>query len=234
MASQVINIKFKSLLEDHDKVLINFNIGLEKLRDAALDLDESCLELKEDEHPLISKLAEALQELYEKELFIKGQKRILETARSKLLSKEVDLKDLDEYYQNEISSLKKSVKTSGTSEHLKELKTLRAQLRGMEDDQDEELRVVSQRVSYICPITTKLLVDPVKSSKCGHVYSKAAIIQMMVTHGRGDVECPKAGCYQYVRESYLTVDRNITRAVAREEQRLQLEEEKEKESYMSI
>ena len=233
MAQQVIQTKFKSILDEHDKILSHLDTGLEKLRDAALDLDESCFSLEEDDHSYLSKLTEALQDLSNKELLISGQKRILLDTRKKLLDKEIHLKDLDDYYQNELKTLKENVKKSGTSEYVKELKSQIAQLRGKED-QDEDLQVVSQRVSYICPITTKLLVKPVKSSQCGHVYSRAAIVQMMVAHGRGDIECPKAGCNHYVRESYLVEDRSIIRAVAREERRLQLEEAKEKESYMSI
>jgi SUMO ligase MMS21 Smc5/6 complex component len=190
--------------------------------------------LEEDEHSYLSKLTEALQELSNKELLISGQKTILLDTKNKLLNKEIHLKDLDKYYQDKLKSLKENVKKSGTSEYVKELKLKSAQLRGKDDDQDEDLQVVSQRVSYICPITTKLLVNPVKSSQCGHVYSKAAIVQMMVAHGRGDIECPKAGCNHYVRESYLKEDRSIARAVAKEERRLQLEAAKEKESYMSI
>ena len=48
-----------------------------------------------------------------------------------------------------------------------------------------------------CPITRALIQDPVKNTKCDHVYEKAAIRDY--TKGKPNVKkCPVAGCPQYV------------------------------------
>lgn len=78
-------------------------------------------------------------------------------------------------------------------------------------DEDDDLVVMSTQGSdqFICPLTRKDLEDPLKkyekiilaqwlticSTKCGHYYSKAAILHHLSTSTkkRGKVACPVAG-----------------------------------------
>lgn len=62
---------------------------------------------------------------------------------------------------------------------------------GNVDDEDEDIVISTQKVSLICPITKKLLEDPVMAPGCEHVYSKAAIMQMEVLpNGQTEVSSP--------------------------------------------
>jgi len=47
-----------------------------------------------------------------------------------------------------------------------------------------------------CPITTMLLVEPMKSKVCKHVFSKAAIFEVIrKSANQGTVKCPNFGRY---------------------------------------
>jgi SUMO ligase MMS21 Smc5/6 complex component len=63
-----------------------------------------------------------------------------------------------------------------------------------DDESDEELEVLRNPVgaqSLKCPITTMLYVEPLRNKVCGHVYSKAGIVQLLRS---GRAKCPVAGC----------------------------------------
>lgn len=63
-----------------------------------------------------------------------------------------------------------------------------------DDESDEELEVLRNPVgaqSLKCPITTMLYVEPLRNKVCGHVYSKAGIVQLLRS---GKAKCPVAGC----------------------------------------
>ncbi|KAL0276843.1 UNVERIFIED_CONTAM: hypothetical protein PYX00_004321 [Menopon gallinae] len=66
-------------------------------------------------------------------------------------------------------------------------------LNATSDKKDEsEIRTVSESVNTIDPITKLPLTDPVKNSKCGHVYEKASILHMLSK--KKQVKCPIPGC----------------------------------------
>ena len=46
-------------------------------------------------------------------------------------------------------------------------------------DDDEDLRVASERISIKCPITLRPMRDPVSSTKCVHNFEKEAILEMI-------------------------------------------------------
>ena len=60
------------------------------------------------------------------------------------------------------------------------------------DDKDDDLQVVSRGSSETlkCPIMGSYFEEPVKSSVCGHTYSKKGILN----HLRTNRKCPVAGC----------------------------------------
>lgn len=69
--------------------------------------------------------------------------------------------------------------------------------------EDDELVVERAAVSYKCPLSRTWLVDPVTSSKCGHSFSRAAILEVFQTNLRsqaetGVIKCPVGACkHQY-------------------------------------
>jgi hypothetical protein len=91
--------------------------------------------------------------------------------------------------------------------------------------EDDELTVVEGQNSgngLTCPLTASFLEDPVKNSRCGHAYSKAAII---VHLGRTSV-CPVAGCgNKDVRKSHLVPDLELIQLVRRQKRRRDAERE---------
>ncbi|ORY81038.1 zinc-finger of the MIZ type in Nse subunit-domain-containing protein, partial [Protomyces lactucae-debilis] len=75
------------------------------------------------------------------------------------------------------------------------------------DDDDVEMTSRGAR-SLKCPLTLARLVEPVKSQKCPHTFSRVAIMQML--NGRQKA-CPVAGCPQQLRPQDLVRDRVMER-----------------------
>lgn len=75
-----------------------------------------------------------------------------------------------------------------------------------EVDEDEDLAVLPLENSSTlkCPIAGTLMEDPVKSTLCGHSYSRAGI-QQHFKNSQGHPSCPVAGC----RNSRLTSDQLV-------------------------
>ena len=75
-------------------------------------------------------------------------------------------------------------------------------------DADDELTEVGSvgEDNLICPITKQLLVEPMKSTKCGHSYSKEPIMQYMKSRRGRPAKCPVAGCSQLVTVDGLVQD----------------------------
>lgn len=97
---------------------------------------------------------------------------------------------------------------------------------GGDDDDEEEMAIIvgggagsSTSTSKLrCPITTKLMEDPVRNSLCGHTYSKEAILQHLRVSRRK--ECPVAGCSAVnISPRHLTEDIGLTQLVRRRRRR---------------
>lgn len=85
-----------------------------------------------------------------------------------------------------------------------------------EDDDDI---VVGQEIQSLkCPLTLRLLEEPVRNSLCPHVYSKAAIFEIILVSG-GSVPCPVAGCSARVTRAQLREDKIMARKVREEQAR---------------
>lgn len=233
MSNTVISTKFNNIIHEHNDILSNFKAGMESLVSSTLDLDESCLDLKLEENEIVKDLLEALESLHKKELFIKGQCQVLRDTQEQLLNGSLDIMDLEKHFNSQISRLNVDLsRDKSECDYLQDLKTKRLELRGVTQDHDDDIQLVSEKESFICPITQLLLVDPVRSAKCGHIYSRKAILDLM--DGRREIECPKAACPYIIRDSDLKVDKKIVRLVASEKRRLNLEKEQEKSTYMAI
>lgn len=60
-----------------------------------------------------------------------------------------------------------------------------------DEDDDDMVVVAGGRETYICPLSRKLLEDPVTSTLCHHSYSRAAVEQML--RQRRLAQCPISG-----------------------------------------
>ena len=85
-----------------------------------------------------------------------------------------------------------------------------------EDDEDSDIDVMQPvEVSLICSLTNAEFVEPVKNSKCGHTYSKEAILQHITTGKKGAVGCPMIGCRGVVSSKTLVPDLDMERELTR-------------------
>ena len=104
-----------------------------------------------------------------------------------------------------------------------------------EDDDDDDLEMVGDAAGHNhgadlkCPITTMYLDRPLKNTRCGHVYSKEGIEQLLRGHGRKK-SCPVAGCTNDdVQKNQLVEDVEMAMRVKRYLKKL----EREKKAKMS-
>jgi hypothetical protein len=75
--------------------------------------------------------------------------------------------------------------------------------------------VLVRRAALTCPFTTQTLVDPVKNSVCGHVFSRAAAVeyQQRCKSRREQAKCPVVGCDKILKD--LEDDPETARALAK-------------------
>lgn len=96
------------------------------------------------------------------------------------------------------------------------------------DEANDDLVVMATQDenNLMCPITRKLLVEPVKNPVCGHLYSKEAILAHMKANKRKGTKCPVAGCAADVTQ--LEEDREVSYRVEREAKRANSSKRKRK------
>lgn len=101
------------------------------------------------------------------------------------------------------------------------------------DDSDEELEVLrnpASTQSLRCPITAMLYEEPLRNKVCGHVYSKAGIMQMLRSR---QTKCPVAGC----RNGVVTMEQleeDVETAMKVKRQRRREETERQQRASQAI
>ncbi|BFU23564.1 hypothetical protein EHI8A_165400 [Entamoeba histolytica HM-1:IMSS-B] len=81
------------------------------------------------------------------------------------------------------------------------------------EDENEGV-IISNTRSFICPLTKKPFVNPVKAQVCGHIFSKQAIYNLI---GRNKtIKCPVAGCDHSFGINDLIEDYETQHAMDRE------------------
>ncbi|XP_062520816.1 E3 SUMO-protein ligase NSE2-like [Corticium candelabrum] len=99
------------------------------------------------------------------------------------------------------------------------LSQLRAEEGENEEGNSQDDVVMSQvRETYKCPITQRLMEDPVTNSACSHSYSKAAILQLLQQRGSGRLRCPVCG--DRVFQQNLVADKEMERQIRRYKRQL--------------
>lgn len=83
----------------------------------------------------------------------------------------------------------------------------------MEEDEDDDIAIVEEQISFICPFTTQMMDEVWKSKTCGHIFS-SAVHNLLTTH-RGRIECPVTGCDRYVTSSNVVKDAKLNRMLQR-------------------
>jgi len=93
-----------------------------------------------------------------------------------------------------------------------------------DDSDDDDVVTMQVEESFVCPITTKTLEDPVRSTKCKHYYEKNAIFAILKKHHAGNpFTCPNIGCNQTISKGDLKDAMDITRKIARVAKKKRLE-----------
>lgn len=90
-----------------------------------------------------------------------------------------------------------------------------------DEDSEEEIAIVKETVSFMCPLSTELLVKPVKNPSCGHFYSEAAVNgyianfkkQRKRKKDKETIDCPVPGCPSSITETSLEKDIAMERAL---------------------
>ena len=74
--------------------------------------------------------------------------------------------------------------------------------------------------------------DPVKSTACGHCFSRQGILQHIKTckKDRKECLCPMPGCNNPIQEAQLEVDVGLQRIIKRVKRRQEAEEQQRKQS----
>ena len=88
------------------------------------------------------------------------------------------------------------------------------------EDVGDDIVMEHEKQSLKCPITLTTFEEPVRNTQCPHIFSKAAILDM-IRQGRLDVvECPMPGCSADIHSSNLITDKVMQRRVQRYKARL--------------
>lgn len=85
------------------------------------------------------------------------------------------------------------------------------------EDSDDEIRVERQESDkeneLKCPLTTDIFEEPMKSLKCNHNFSKAAVLSLF--KNKNTIKCPVAGCSQTLSERDLEPNNRLKMKVER-------------------
>ncbi|CAN6674914.1 hypothetical protein TRVA0_072S00144 [Trichomonascus vanleenenianus] len=92
---------------------------------------------------------------------------------------------------------------------------------------DDEMVVEKAKVSYKCPISNSLLVDPVTNPRCNHTFSKASVTDMFKHAGASIVSCPVPACSAMMHKNEMRANPDMAEAVARYRSRLAKETQRQ-------
>ncbi|PWN36901.1 uncharacterized protein FA14DRAFT_187058 [Meira miltonrushii] len=96
-----------------------------------------------------------------------------------------------------------------------------AQADEVEEETDDIAMYGASKQQYKCPLTLRIMVNPMKSKLCSHAYEREAITDYL---GNTTKECP-AGCHTKMKKNNLYEDPDFTRECKnfsrRQERRLQ-------------
>ena len=191
------------------------------------DNAQDVLELLQDDPDFVQKQHDRLKALtvqnqertHSIDLFVQSLKN-LRSSQS-----ETDIDDFEQALTQELQRLEQSqpcpdpTKSQAYQELLEGLgeSTANQNQDNQDNDDDDELQEIHQERSVKCPIMGSFLEEPMVSDKCGHAYSKAAILQYLGS--RGTKACPVAGCPHHISQSNLQPDLALQQLVRRHKRR---------------
>lgn len=78
---------------------------------------------------------------------------------------------------------------------------------GVADEGDFSVTV--SRDIFVCPITQQPFKDPYRSTTCGHVFEREAVMNML--RSNRNIPCPVGGCRHHLSQSMLQQDTELHR-----------------------
>ncbi|KAG1848742.1 hypothetical protein DFJ58DRAFT_795939 [Suillus subalutaceus] len=96
---------------------------------------------------------------------------------------------------------------------------------GDESDDEDDLEIGGVTQDFKCPITLTMLVNPMKSSTCGHAFSGDAIRDYLKRGPPSGKSCPAAGCSQKLTMAMLVADSSLEKRAKLAARRAQRDED---------
>ncbi|KAG2155841.1 uncharacterized protein EDB93DRAFT_1128476 [Suillus bovinus] len=96
---------------------------------------------------------------------------------------------------------------------------------GDESDDDDDLEIGGITQDFKCPITLTILVNPLKSSTCGHAFSGDAIRDYLKRGPSSGKSCPAAGCSQKLTMAMMVADSSLEKRAKLAARRAQRDED---------
>ncbi|KAG5518414.1 hypothetical protein PMAC_002807 [Pneumocystis sp. 'macacae'] len=216
--------KFKRLFSEYTPIIDYITQCCSILTDSAV-LNEDLMESEERSNSTeISKLEEALKSVIDCMAYIKFQEDVLSEISNEYKKEntnlEVKFQELYEKKKKNYDSLSFLQKYSKKNEyidfkqriwgvHHQNTPMLQNESFFQEDD-DIVISYLNQNIK--CPLTMTYLKEPMKSSVCGHYFSKYAILEILKLHN-GKCTCPVVGCNKIIDNSILIPDKIMERRV---------------------
>ncbi|KAJ3105432.1 hypothetical protein HDU96_008579 [Phlyctochytrium bullatum] len=236
----VYETKFNPILSDHDRAMQNMNQGLLLVETALVDLeeadpdDEEHKDLKEKLH---KGFCETLDQMYE----LNCRRQIIEKLKVKLVNgrslagnnddgedaRDYSNEDFVEFVETTLSKEMDAYMARSEKERYHSVESYVEMRRKVwsishtepfrldpDDEDDDELAIVSEQVSLTCPFTLALMEKPHTSKICKHSYS-AAVLEYIRRAPNRTIECPVSGCNRVVRLQDLYEDKILERKIER-------------------
>ncbi|OCF41490.1 hypothetical protein I317_04693 [Kwoniella heveanensis CBS 569] len=195
--------------------------GVEQLKEAAYAIEDA----KQDD-PSIQEVEAALFRAYDQQYMIELKIEVLKRIVERLQADE-ELTNIENDYEKEVQVREKEyIKKSPWAKYkdVEDYQNFRSGLweinhansacppvstfleKGENDESDdEEIDFGGATQNYRCPLTLRLFEDAVTSTKCGHNFSRAAIISTIENNkkNRRPSKCPVSGCSKMLEKTDL-------------------------------
>ncbi|GJE98304.1 E3 SUMO-protein ligase NSE2 domain-containing protein [Phanerochaete sordida] len=102
---------------------------------------------------------------------------------------------------------------------------------GDDSDDEDDIQIGGVTQDYKCPLTLKLLEDPLTSDICKHSFDASAIREFLGTSRK---KCPNAGCNQVISVSNLKPNKDLAKKAKEAARRERMREEEDSDDAESV
>eukprot|EP00123_Amoebidium_parasiticum_P010856 comp20363_c0_seq1/m.25722 comp20363_c0_seq1/g.25722 ORF comp20363_c0_seq1/g.25722 comp20363_c0_seq1/m.25722 type:complete len:246 (-) comp20363_c0_seq1:136-873(-) len=193
---------------------------MEELYSSVLDVAEDMYK-NEGDQDLLERLQATSIEWAKMSELLQAEMAVVDKLRHNLDLDAVNLDEAHQFYEEEYQKWVDRI--DGSTFERSHFVTRMAEKTGsgtaqpMEsEDEDADIQMGEVQKSYLCPITQKILENPM-TNHCGHSYSGDAIMALIKTNGKRAkrVKCPFGGCRETVTTESLHVDKALEKEVRR-------------------